>query len=210
MKVRAFAWSNVTAVAFSAAFAAGLLGSVLWLQEVWGYSALRTGLAIAPGPLMVPLLAALTQRFAARVPPGRIAALGCLAFGTAYGLLVVSVDAHPSYAVNFLPLWLLGGIGVGLALPTIMSAATADLPPSSTATGSAVINMSRQIGAVLGISVLVAVLGSPHGYAATHTAFVHAWLVIGAVGLLGGAAALGMTPRRAAAPVALPDLAVAS
>jgi hypothetical protein len=90
-----------------------------------------------------------------------------------------------------------------------MSAATADLPPASTATGSAIINMSRQIGAVLGISVLVAVLGSPHGYAATHTVFVHAWLVIAVVGVLGGAAALGMTPRRAGTPrVALPDLAV--
>ncbi|MCW2570190.1 MAG: drug resistance transporter, EmrB/QacA subfamily, partial [Frankiales bacterium] len=210
MKVPAFAWSNVTAIAFSAAFAAGLLGSVLWLQEVWGYSPLRTGLAIAPGPVMVPLLAALTQRFGSRVKPGRVAALGCAAFGTAYVLLVVSVDQHPSYAAHFLPLWLLGGIGVGLALPTIMSAATADLPASSTATGSAVINMSRQIGAVLGVGVLVAVLGSPQGYAATHAAFVHAWLVIGAVGLLGGVAALGMTPRRAPTPtVALPDLVVA-
>jgi EmrB/QacA subfamily drug resistance transporter len=207
LKVPAFAWSNVTALAFSAAFAAGLLGSVLWLQEVWGYSALRTGLAIAPGPIMVPLFAVLTQRFGARVPPGRVAALGCAAFGSAYGLLVLVMAAEPSYLARFLPLWLLGGVGVGLALPTIMSAATADLPPASTATGSAVVNMSRQIGAVLGISVLVAVLGSPHGYPATHTAFVHAWLVIGAVGLLGGVAALGMSPRRAAAPALVPELA---
>lgn len=88
-----------------------------------------------------------------------------------------------------------------------MSAATADLPPASTATGSAVVNMSRQIGAVLGISVLVAVLGSPRGYPATHTAFVHAWLVIGAVGLLGGVAALGMSPRRPVAPALVPELA---
>jgi MFS family permease len=163
LKVPAFAWANVTALAFSAAFAAGLLASVQWQQEVWGYSALRTGLAIAPGPMMVPLFAVLTQRFGARVPPGRVAALGCVAFGSAYALLVLAIGAEPSYLARFLPLWLLGGIGVGLALPTIMSAATADLPPARTATGSAVINMSRQIGAVLGVSVLVAVLGSPHG-----------------------------------------------
>ncbi|MDT7538649.1 MAG: hypothetical protein QOI82_2234 [Actinomycetota bacterium] len=210
LKVPAFAWSNVTALAFSAAFAAGLLASVLWLQETWHYSALRTGLAIAPGPMMVPLFAVLTQRFGSRVKPGRVAALGCVAFGSAYGLLVLSIGAEPSYAAKFLPLWLLGGIGVGLALPTIMSTATADLPPASTATGSAVINMSRQIGAVLGISVLVAVLGSPHGYPATHTAFVHAWLVIAAVGLLGGIAALGMSPRRSLAPAGALELAAAS
>jgi EmrB/QacA subfamily drug resistance transporter len=196
LKVRAFAWSNVTAIAFSAAFAAGLLGAVLWLQEVWGYSALRTGLAIAPGPVMVPLFAALTQRFASRVPPGRVAALGCALFGGAYGLLLLVIGPSPSYATQFLPAWLIGGVGVGLALPTIMSAATVDLPPASTATGSAVINMSRQVGAVLGISVLVALLGQPAGYSATHTAFVHAWVVIGVTGLLGAVTALGMTPRR--------------
>ena len=212
MKVPAFAWSNVTAIAFSAAFAGGLLAAVLWLQEVWGYSPLRTGLAIAPGPVMVPLFAALTQRFGSRVAPGRVAAVGCVLFGTAYLVVVLSIGAEPSYLLHFLPAWLLGGIGVGLALPTIMSAATADLPPDRTATGSAIINMSRQIGAVLGISVLIAVLGSPHGYTATHTVFVHAWLVIAAVSLLAGVSALGMTPRRVATEVApaVPELAAAS
>jgi hypothetical protein len=122
-------------------------------------------------------------------------------FGGAYALLPLVMTESPSYAVHFLPLWLLGGIGVGLALPTIMSAATADLPPASSATGSAIINMSRQIGAVLGISVLVAVLGSPSGYAVTHAHFVHAWLVIAAVGIAGGVAALRMSPRRTPAPV---------
>src|SRR3954471_3569502 len=35
LRVRAFAWSNVTALLFSAAFAASLLSAVLWLQQVW-------------------------------------------------------------------------------------------------------------------------------------------------------------------------------
>jgi EmrB/QacA subfamily drug resistance transporter len=209
LKVRAFAWANLTAIAFTAAFAAGLLAAVLWLQQVWGYSALRTGLAISPGPVMVPVFAALTQRYGSRIAPGRVAGLGCLAFGAAYGLFVLTLDEQPSYAVHFLPAWLLGGIGVGLALPTLMSAATVDLPPTSTATGSAVINMSRQVGAVLGISALVALLGSPVGYAAVHAAFVHAWLVIAATGLVAGAAALRMTPRRATEPVLVPETVVA-
>jgi hypothetical protein len=207
LRVPTFAWSNVTAIAFSAAFAAGLLAAVLWLQGVWGYSPLRTGLAIAPGPVMVPVFAALTQRFAPHVRAGRVAALGCLLFGVAYVLLLLSVGEHPSYVVDFLPAWLLGGVGVGLALPTLMSTATADLPPASTATGSAVINMSRQIGAVLGISVLVAVLGSTTGYASTHAAFVHAWIVISVTAAAGAVTALGMTPRRApalAGPAPLP------
>jgi EmrB/QacA subfamily drug resistance transporter len=196
LRVRAFAWSNVTAVLFSLAFAGGLLAIVLWLQDVWGYSALRTGLAIAPGPLMVPVFAAVSQRISGRVPVGVIAGLGCLLFGAGTAVVALSVGAHPSYAADMLPGWLIGGVGVGFALPTIMSAATADLPPARAATGSAVVTMARQVGLVLGVSVLVAVLGSPHGFAEAHGAFRDAWWVIAGVAGLAALTALGMTPRR--------------
>ena len=54
------------------AFGAMLLSIVLWEQDVWGWSALRTGLAIAPGPLMVPLFSFLVAgRLIARFGPGR-------------------------------------------------------------------------------------------------------------------------------------------
>ncbi len=55
---------------------------------------------------------------------------------------------------------ILTGIGVGLTLPTMMATASASLPPPSFATGSAVINMVRQIGIALGVALLVAVLGT--------------------------------------------------
>ncbi len=57
LRVPAFAVGTLAALLFTVAFAAMLLTSVLWCQEVWGYSAIRTGLAIAPGPLVVPALA---------------------------------------------------------------------------------------------------------------------------------------------------------
>ncbi len=72
LRVRAFAWSNVTSLVFSIVFAASLLTLVLWMQQVWGYSALQTGLAVAPGPLMVPVFAAVAQRLSRTVPVGRI------------------------------------------------------------------------------------------------------------------------------------------
>ena len=206
LRVRAFAWSNVTAVLFSVPFAASLLTTILWMQEVWGYSALETGFAVAPGPLMVPVFAVVAHRFARRVPVGYLVSLGCLLFGIGSVAVLLSVGATPDYAGDLLPGWLIGGAGVGFALPNILSSATADLPPNRTATGSAVVNMSRQIGTVLGVSVVVAVLGTPVGYHAAHQAFQHAWWTVAGISLLAAVLAPRMTPAPAAAVVqAVPE-----
>jgi EmrB/QacA subfamily drug resistance transporter len=195
LRVRPFVWANLTAILFNAAFAANLLVSVLWMQQVWGWSALRSGLAFAPGPLMVPVLAALSQRFAGRVSLGRVAAAGCLLFAAGLGYVTASIGAEAHYATDLLPGLLVAGAGVGLALPTILSAASADLPPSRTATGSAVVNMSRQVGAVLGVSLLVAVVGTPTTYAEWHTGFVLAGIGCAAFSVLAAVAAPRMSPR---------------
>jgi MFS family permease len=205
VRVRAFAWSNVTALLFSAAFAAALLSVVLWLQQVWHYSAIRTGLAVAPGPLMVPLFTAIGHRLTRRLPIGVVVGLGCLAFGLGSVIILSSVGEHPAYVSEVLPGWLVGGMGVGLALPAILSAATADLPPAHAAAGSGVVNMSRQIGTAIGVSILVAVLGTPIGYAAAHTAFRDGWAALAVIAFAGAVTALGMTPRRATAPTAEPE-----
>jgi EmrB/QacA subfamily drug resistance transporter len=200
LRVRAFAWANVTAVLFSTAFGAMLLSAVLWMQDVWQYSALRTGLGIAPGPLMVPIFAAVGQRLHNKVPAGVIVAIGCLFAALGNGLVGLSVGAHANYASEILPGWILGGIGVGFALPTILSAATADLPAHRTSTGSAVVNMSRQIGLTLGVSVLIALIGVRATYSDVHHGFQLGWLAIVVASVLGAITALGMTPKPAPAP----------
>lgn len=195
LRVPTFAWSNVTTVLFSVAFAGVLLSNVLWLQDVWGYSALRTGLAIAPGPLMVPLFAAVGQRLSGTVPAGRLVAAGCLLLAAGGALAILLVDSDPNYAGALLPGWLVGGVGVGLALPTLLSAATVDLPPARTSTGSAVVTMSRQLGTVIGVSVVVAVLGTPTPAGALD-AFQRTWTVIAVTAAVAGLVALRMSPRR--------------
>jgi EmrB/QacA subfamily drug resistance transporter len=196
LRVRAFRWSNVTAVLFSVPFAAALLSNILWMQLVWHYSAIKTGFAVAPGPLMVPIFAAVAHRLSRRIPVGILVSLGCLLFAAGSIVTLVLVGQAPNYAGEVLPGWLIGGAGVGFALPAILSSATADLPPAHAATGSAVVNMSRQIGTALGVSVVIALLGTPVGYAATHTAFQRVWWALAGVAALGAVAAPLMTPGR--------------
>ena len=120
--------------------------------------------------------------------------MGCLLYSAGSILNSITVTVTPNWAGSFLPSAVIAGAGVGLALPTILSSATADLPHRQSATGSAVVNMSRQIGTVLGVCILVAILGNPAGAAAAHTVFRHAWWALAAVGVVGAVVAPRMTP----------------
>ncbi|KJE22752.1 drug resistance transporter, EmrB/QacA subfamily [Frankia torreyi] len=159
LRVRTFSAAAVAAFVFSVAFAAMLLSGVLWCQDVWHWSALRTGLAIAPGPLMVPGLALAAGPLVARLGSGRVAAAGCLVFAAGIGWWILRMAPQPDYVGAMLPGMLLTGVGVGLILPTLISAAVTALPPASVSTGSAVVTMARQIGTVIGTALLVAALG---------------------------------------------------
>jgi len=73
-------------------------------------------------------------------------------------VILASVGAEPEYAAAFLPGFMLGGAGVGMVLGTLPAAVTAALPPERFATGTAVFGMARQLGAAIGVAVLVALL----------------------------------------------------
>jgi EmrB/QacA subfamily drug resistance transporter len=195
---RPFTGSSVVAVFFSAAFGAMLLSVVLWEQGVWGWSALRAGLGIAPGPIMVPVMSFLVAgKLISRFGPAVVVALGSAAFGAGVGWWAMAIELKPDYVTGLLPGMLLTGIGVGLTLPTMMSTASSSLPAQSFATGSAVINMFRQIGLALGVALLVAVLGAGHHGRAELDAFRQAWWVIAVTSVLGIVPALVLLRRSA-------------
>jgi hypothetical protein len=70
--------------------------------------------------------------------------------------------------------------------------------------------MSRQIGTALGVSLLIAVLGTPVGYLAAHQAFQHGWWALAVTALAAAITAPGMTPRTQAAAPVLPVAALAA
>jgi EmrB/QacA subfamily drug resistance transporter len=159
-RVRSFAVANASMLLYSAAFYALLLANVLFLTQVWGYSVLEAGFAVTPGPLMAAVAAgpagALCDRFGQRV----IAVPGVLVFAAGVALLALRIGPEPAYASEVLPAMFVTGIGVGMTFASLGSAAVAELPPARFATGSAINGCVRQVGAVLGIATLVAVIGS--------------------------------------------------
>jgi EmrB/QacA subfamily drug resistance transporter len=172
---QAFAWGSVANLLLGTCFGAQLLGLVLWLQEGWGWSALPTGLGIAPGPVMVSVTAVGLRSYTRDLPAGRVAATGALLMGAGGLLIGRTLTAQTHYAAQVLPGWLIIGAGFGFAVPTLVGAATRGLAPSQTSTGSAIVQMARQIGSVLGVVLLVVVVGGGTANAGRLGRFVDVW-----------------------------------
>jgi EmrB/QacA subfamily drug resistance transporter len=204
LRSRTFSGAFAASILYYAAFGAFVLNSVEFLTGVWHYSAVRAGLAIAPGPLMVlPFARIVAPRLGARLGgPGRVAVIGCAVNAGGQLLWLTQIQAQPAYLTHLLPAQLLGGAGVGLAIPSLLAAGSASLAPERFGTGSGILNMARQVGTVLGVASLVAILshvvpGDPlaafrHGLILIIAFFVAAAVV--------GAGLLIARPRPAPAP----------
>ena len=128
---------------------------------------------------------------------------GGLVFGAGALLFALGIGVERAYAADFLPATLLTGAGVGLTFAAFGSAAVAELPRTRFATGSAINNTFRQIGAALGIAALIAVLGA----STTIDDFRRAWTLIAVTGAVAAltAVALGRVRARHVGELALSE-----
>ena len=163
LRSRMFSGTFAASILYYAGFGAFVLTWVEFLTGVWHYSAVRAGLAIAPGPLMVlPFARLVSPWLAAKLGgPGRVAVAGALVNASAQVLWYALLTVEPHYVTRMLPVQLLGGAGVGLAIPSLIGAGSMALPPDRFGTGSGILNMARQIGTVLGVAGIIAILASP-------------------------------------------------
>lgn len=177
-QIRSFTGSVLATAPFSAAFGGMLLSIALFEQNVWGSSALWTGLTIAPGPLMVPLTALLVAgRLIRRFGPAAVVTAGLLCFAAGLGCWAMLLDATPNIPVVVGGMIVIG-IGVGLTIPTLMGSGLGALPAGSFATGSGVINMVRQAFMAIGVAVLITMLGTSKTGDARINAFHASWSVL--------------------------------
>jgi EmrB/QacA subfamily drug resistance transporter len=205
-RVRSFAVANVGGFVFAMGFYALLLCNVLFLTGVWHYSTLRAGFALTPGPIVAALTAPIGGRLSDRYGQRVVAIPGGLLFAAGALLFAWRVGLEPSYAADYLPGNVLAGAGIGLTFAGLASAAVAQLPPARYATGGAINNCIRQIGAVLGISTLIVLLGTPSGADALDV-FQRAWVLIGAAGVVAALTSVLLGRVRAGYGAELPSTA---
>jgi MFS family permease len=191
----AFRWSNTGLLVFAIGFNAMFLGNVLFLTEVWGYSIIRAGFAIAVGPTIVAVTAPLFGRLAARIGQRPLLVPGGLVWAAGGLWLIARADVAPDYVGTYLPAVAMTGIGVALCLPQLSSAAVQDLPAQRFGSGSAVTQAVRNLGATLGVALVVAfTAGITPVTALDH--FHHVWWLLVASGVVVTMVALRLSPAR--------------
>jgi EmrB/QacA subfamily drug resistance transporter len=192
---RSFSLGNLGTLLFAAAFFSLILGNVLFLTTVWGYSILSAGLAALPGPAMTTVVSGPAGRLADRFGHRAVVVPGTIVFA-AGALVLRSAGAEPDYLGTWLPGAILTGIGIGLAFPTLGSAAVRDIADDRFATASAVNAAFRQVGAVLGTAILIAIVGEPASLAEALDVSDGAYLFAVIASLASGAVALGLRRQR--------------
>lgn len=182
-RLNGFRWANAAIVVFAVGFNAMFLGNVLFLTEVWGYSILRAGLAVSLGPLVVAATAPFLGRLAGRIGQRRLLLPGGLVWASGGLWLLARADVSPNWAAIYLPATLMTGLGVALCLPQLSSAAVQALPPDQLGTGSAVGQALRNLGATIGVALVIAFTADAT-QATALDAFHRVWWLLAASGLV--------------------------
>jgi NTE family protein len=174
LRVRTFTAANAMSVLAAAGFYGYTLANVLFLTGVWRYSVLEAGLAITPGPFVAAAVAGPSSRLAERYGHRTVLFVGGLVWGGAVLWLTARVGATPSFVEEWLPATVLLGLGAGITLPNLSGAAVASAPGESFATATGLNSVARQLGAALGVAIVIAIIGLPSP-AEAPAAFDDAW-----------------------------------
>jgi EmrB/QacA subfamily drug resistance transporter len=142
---------------------AGMYGMIFFLtqflQDIQGHSSLITGIGFLPTPTSVFLSSQLTSRVLVNRLPAKvlmIIGLTCSALGL---LLATQLHADTPYLQVLVSLILIG-TGMGISFVSLTTAGLAGVAPSDAGAASGLINVMQQLGAALGLAVLVTVFDS--------------------------------------------------
>ncbi|MGI8429571.1 MAG: DHA2 family efflux MFS transporter permease subunit [Solirubrobacteraceae bacterium] len=182
---RGFSATNAAGFLFGFAMFAAFLMIVQFLSTVRHETPLMAGVWTLPWTIMPLLVSPIGARLGQRIAPPRALAGGLALVATS--MLVLAVGLEPSSAPASLAPALAGiGIGIGIVIPNLTAVIMSSVLPADIGRASGTLSTARQLGAVFGVAVAVAVFGltgSP-ATALSETAGVRAALVVAALGAL--------------------------
>jgi EmrB/QacA subfamily drug resistance transporter len=153
LRTKTIAGANVSGFILGTAIFAMFLMLTLYMQQVLGYSAMKTGVAYLAVAGTAIIWSAVAAQLVTRlgVKPVLVAGMAALTAGLVW-FTQVSVDG--SYVTDLLPGFLLVGVGLGFSFVPVSIAALAGVRDSEAGLASGLINTSQQIGGALGIAAL--------------------------------------------------------
>jgi EmrB/QacA subfamily drug resistance transporter len=208
-RLRTLVGANIAGLILGTAMFGMFLMLTLYMQQVLGYSPLRTGLAYLAVAGTAIIWSALAAQLVTRigVKPVLVAGMVAMSAGLIY---FTQVSVGGSYLGDLLPGFLLIAVGLGFSFVPISIAALAGVQPSEAGLASGLINTSQQIGGALGIAALSAIAtsttsdevaaGTALNFALTD-GFQGAFVAGAAVALVGVLVALFVVSRRDLDPV---------
>ena len=153
LRIKTVSGANVAGFILGTATFSLFLMLTLYMQQVLGYSPMRTGvayLAVAGTAIFTSAIAAqLVTRIG--VKPALLVGMVSLTAGLLY---FTQVSVHGSYLGDLLPGFLLIAVGLGFSFVPISIAALAGIEPHEAGLASGLINTTQQIGGALGIAAL--------------------------------------------------------
>jgi EmrB/QacA subfamily drug resistance transporter len=130
----------------------------LFLQNILGYGAIKTGATFLPMTVLIIFVAPIAGKVADHLGPRWLMGAGMLLL-TASLLLFATLDESSSWW-DILPGLLVGGFGMASVMAPTTAAAMGSVPVDKAGVGSAVINSMRQVGGSLGIAVMGALVAT--------------------------------------------------
>ncbi len=156
-RIPAFSAGNAVAFSVSLGMFAMFFFFSIYLQSIHGYTPFQAGYRFLPMTLMIIVTAPNAGRFAQKHGSRIPMTYGLLLTGTGLLLLGLTIKAESSY-LYLLPIFVVMGHGMGATMAPMTAAVMNAVGPQRAGLGSAMTNTSREVGGVLGIAVLGAIL----------------------------------------------------
>jgi EmrB/QacA subfamily drug resistance transporter len=150
---RSVSMSNVVALILGASIFSMFYFLSLYMQQVLGYSALRTGIGYLAIAGVIIVAAGAAQALVDKVGVRNVLALGMLLAGG--GLVYFAqISVHGTYVGTLLPGFVLAGAGLGLSFVPVTIGAVGGVRPQESGVAAGLINTTQQVGGALGVAVL--------------------------------------------------------